>query len=181
VYPNIYACGDVAGPYQFTHAASHQAWYATVNALFSPWRNFKPDYRVLPYATFTEPEVARVGLNETDAKANHIPYEVTTYTLEDLDRAIVDEEASGWIKVLTVPGTDKILGTTIVGESAGELIHELALAMRHGIGLNKILSTVHVYPTLSEANKYVAGAWKRNHAPQQALKWLERYHAWMRA
>jgi pyruvate/2-oxoglutarate dehydrogenase complex dihydrolipoamide dehydrogenase (E3) component/uncharacterized membrane protein YdjX (TVP38/TMEM64 family) len=181
IYPNIYACGDVAGPYQFTHTASHQAWYATVNALFSPLRTFKADYRVIPWATFTEPEVARVGLNETDAREKNIPYDVTSYSLADLDRAIVDEAAHGMAKVLTVPGNDKILGASIVGERAGELMAEFILAMRHGLGLNKILGTIHVYPTLNEANKYVAGAWKRNHAPQQALKWLERYHAWMRA
>jgi pyruvate/2-oxoglutarate dehydrogenase complex dihydrolipoamide dehydrogenase (E3) component/uncharacterized membrane protein YdjX (TVP38/TMEM64 family) len=181
LYPNIYACGDVAGPYQFTHTASHQAWYATVNALFSPWRKFKADYRVIPWATFTEPEVARVGLNESEAKANHIRYEVTRYPLEDLDRAIVDEEAYGMVKVLTVPGRDKILGATIVGDRAGDLIVEFVLAMRNSIGLNKILGAIHVYPTLSEANKYVAGAWKRNHAPQKTLKWLERYHTRMRA
>jgi pyruvate/2-oxoglutarate dehydrogenase complex dihydrolipoamide dehydrogenase (E3) component/uncharacterized membrane protein YdjX (TVP38/TMEM64 family) len=181
IYPNIYACGDVAGPYQFTHTASHQAWYASVNALFSPFRTFKADYRVIPWATFTEPEVARVGLNETEAREKNIPYDVTTYGLQELDRAIVDEAAHGIAKVLTVPGKDKILGAAIVGERAGELIAEFILAMRHGLGLNKILGTIHVYPTLNEANKYVAGAWKRNHAPQQALKWLERYHAWMRA
>ncbi|MDB5922931.1 MAG: associated Golgi protein [Betaproteobacteria bacterium] len=181
LYPNIYACGDVAGPYQFTHTASHQAWYATVNALFSPWRKFKADYRVIPWATFTEPEVARVGLNESEAKANNIRYEVTRYPLEDLDRAIVDEEAYGMVKVLTVPGRDKILGATIVGDRAGDLIVEFVLAMRNSIGLNKILGAIHVYPTLSEANKYVAGAWKRNHAPQKTLKWLERYHTRMRA
>jgi pyruvate/2-oxoglutarate dehydrogenase complex dihydrolipoamide dehydrogenase (E3) component len=181
LYPNIYACGDVAGPYQFTHTASHQAWYATVNALFSPWRKFKADYRVIPWATFTDPEVARVGLNETEARANNIRYEVTRYRLEDLDRAIVDEEAYGMVKVLTVPGRDKILGATIVGDRAGDLIVEFVLAMRNRIGLNNILGTIHVYPTVSEANKYVAGAWKRNHAPQKTLKWLERYHARMRA
>jgi pyruvate/2-oxoglutarate dehydrogenase complex dihydrolipoamide dehydrogenase (E3) component len=180
-YPNIYACGDVAGPYQFTHTASHQAWYAVVNALFSPWRAFKADYRVVPWATFTEPEVARVGLNETDARAKNIDHEVTTYSLEELDRAIADEEAHGIVKVLTVPGKDRILGATIVGERAGDLIAEFVLAMRHGVGLNKILGTIHVYPTFAEANKYVAGVWKRNHAPHRALKWLERYHAWMRA
>ncbi|MGZ5093918.1 MAG: FAD-dependent oxidoreductase [Burkholderiales bacterium] len=181
LYPNIYACGDVAGPYQFTHTASHQAWYATVNALFSPWRKFKADYRVIPWATFTDPEVARVGLNEMEARANNIRYEVTRYRLEDLDRAIVEEEAYGMVKVLTVPGRDKILGATIVGDRAGDLIVEFVLAMRNRIGLNNILGTIHVYPTVSEANKYVAGAWKRNHAPQKTLKWLERYHSRMRA
>jgi pyruvate/2-oxoglutarate dehydrogenase complex dihydrolipoamide dehydrogenase (E3) component len=180
-YPNIFACGDVAGPYQFTHTASHQAWYATVNALFRPFRSFKADYRVIPWATFTEPEVARVGLNESEAREKNVAYELTTYRLDDLDRAIVDEEAHGLVKVLTVPGKDKILGATIVGDHAGDLIVEFILAMRHGIGLNKILGTIHIYPTLVEANKYVAGAWKRSHAPHKALAWLERYHAWMRA
>ena len=180
LYPNIYACGDVAGPYQFTHTASHQAWYAAVNALFGRFRKFRADYSVIPWATFTEPEVARVGLNETEAQEKGIAYEVTKYGLDDLDRAIADEEAHGFVKVLTVPGKDRILGATIVGEHAGDLIIEFILAMRHGLGLNKILGTIHIYPTLAEANKYAAGAWKRAHAPQRVLTWLERYHTWMR-
>jgi len=180
LYPNIYACGDVAGPYQFTHTASHQAWYAAVNALFGGLRKFRADYSVIPWATFTDPEVARVGLNETDAKALNTPYEVTTYGIDDLDRAIADEEAHGVVKVLTVPGKDRILGVTIVGEHAGDLIVEYISAMRHGIGLNKMLGTIHIYPTMAEANKYAAGAWKRAHAPQGLLKWVEKYHAWMR-
>jgi dihydrolipoamide dehydrogenase len=180
LYPNIYACGDVAGPYQFTHTASHQAWYAAVNSLFGRFRRFRADYSVIPWATFTDPEVARVGLNETEAKEKNVPYEVTTYGLDDLDRAIADEEAHGVVKVLTVPGKDRILGVTIVGEHAGDLIVEYISAMRHGIGLNKILGTIHIYPTLAEANKYAAGAWKRNHAPQNLLKWVEKYHSWMR-
>ncbi len=179
LYPNIYACGDVAGPYQFTHTAAHQAWYTAVNALFSPYRK-KADYSVIPWATFTEPEVARVGLNETEAREKNVPYEVTTYGLDDLDRAIADEEAHGLVKVLTVPGKDRILGVTIAGDHAGDLIIEYIAAMRHGIGLNKILGTIHIYPTLAEANKYAAGMWKKAHAPQTALRWLERYHAWMR-
>lgn len=180
IYPNIYACGDVAGPYQFTHTASHQAWYAAVNALFGGLRKFRADYSVIPWATFTDPEVARVGLNETEAVEKGVPYEVTAYGIDDLDRAIADEDARGVVKVLTVPGKDRILGVTIAGEHAGDLIVEFILAMRHGIGLNKILGTIHIYPTLAEANKYAAGAWKRNHAPQRLLKWVERYHAWMR-
>ena len=180
-YPNIYACGDVAGPYQFTHTASHQAWYAAVNALFGRWRKFKADYSAVPWATFTEPEIARVGLNESAAQRRGIAYEVTTYDRSDLDRAIADEDAYGWVKVLTVPGKDRILGATIVGHGAADLITEFTLAMRHGLGLNKILGTIHVYPTHSEANKYAAGAWKRAHAPRKLLAWVERYHAWMRA
>ena len=180
IYPNIYACGDVAGPYQFTHTASHQAWYAAVNALFGGVKKFRADYSVIPWATFTEPEVARVGLNETEAREKNIPCEVTTYGIDDLDRAIADSEAHGLVKVLTVPGKDKILGVTIVGEHAGDLIAEYIMAMRHGIGLNKVLGTIHIYPTMSEANKYVAGNWKRAHAPQGLLKWVQRYHAWMR-
>ena len=180
IYPNIYACGDVAGPYQFTHTASHQAWYAAVNALFGGVKKFRADYSVIPWATFTEPEVARVGLNETEAREKNIPCEVTTYGIDDLDRAIADSEAHGLVKVLTVPGKDKILGVTIVGEHAGDLIAEYIMAMRHGLGLNKVLGTIHIYPTMSEANKYVAGNWKRAHAPQGLLKWVQRYHAWMR-
>ncbi|AWI80274.1 pyridine nucleotide-disulfide oxidoreductase [Parazoarcus communis] len=179
-YPNIYAAGDVAGPFQFTHTAAHQAWYAAVNALFDPLKKFKADYSVIPWATFVEPEVARVGLNEQDAKAQGIAFEVTTYGIDDLDRAIADGEAHGFIKVLTVPGKDRILGVTIVGEHAGDLIAEYVLAMKQGIGLNKILGTIHIYPTLAEANKYVAGNWKKAHAPQQLLAWVERFHAWRR-
>lgn len=179
-YPNIYAVGDVAGPYQFTHTAAHQAWYAAVNALFGRLKKFRTDYAVIPWSTFTDPEVARVGLNEQEAKEQGIAYEVTTYHLDDLDRAIADSEAHGFVKVLTQPGKDKILGVTIVGEHAGDLIAEFVLAMKHGIGLNKILGTIHIYPTLAEANKYVAGAWKRAHAPQGVLRWLERFHAWNR-
>ncbi|HEY1286721.1 MAG TPA: FAD-dependent oxidoreductase [Burkholderiales bacterium] len=180
LYPNIYACGDVAGPYQFTHTASHQAWFAAVNALFGGLRRFRVDYSVVPWATFTDPEVARVGLNETDAKAQNIPYETTVYGIDELDRAIADEAGYGMVKVLTVPGKDRILGATVVAEHAGEQIAELISAMKHRIGLNKILGTIHIYPTLAEANKYAAGAWKKAHAPERVLRVLERYHAWTR-
>lgn len=180
IYPNIYAVGDVAGPFQFTHTAAHQAWYAAVNGLFGSIWKFRADYSVIPWATFTEPEIARVGLNEQDAGRQGIAYEVTTYPLEELDRAIADEEAHGLVKVLTVPGKDRILGVTIAGEHAGDLIAEFVFAMHHRLGLNKILSTIHIYPTLSEANKYAAGNWKRAHAPQRLLAWLKRYHAWRR-
>ena len=180
LYPNIFACGDVAGPYQFTHTAAHQAWYASVNALFGRFKRFRADYSVIPWATFTDPEVARVGLNETEAQERGIAYEATTYGIDDLDRAIADEEAHGFVKVLTVPGKDRILGATIVGERAGELIVEFIAAMRHGIGLNRVLGTIHIYPTFAEANKYAAGAWKKAHAPQGVLRGLEKFHAWMR-
>lgn len=179
-YPNIYAAGDVAGPFQFTHTAAHQAWYAAVNALFDPLKKFKADYSVIPWATFVEPEVARVGLNEQEAAEQGIACEVTTYGIDDLDRAIADGEAHGFIKVLTVPGKDRILGVTIVGEHAGDLIAEYVLAMKQGIGLNKILGSIHIYPTLAEANKYVAGSWKKAHAPQRLLAWVERFHGWRR-
>jgi pyruvate/2-oxoglutarate dehydrogenase complex dihydrolipoamide dehydrogenase (E3) component/uncharacterized membrane protein YdjX (TVP38/TMEM64 family) len=180
LYPNIYACGDVAGPFQFTHTAAHQAWYAAVNALLGGlWRK-RADYSVIPWATFTEPEVARVGLNETEAKQKGIAYEVSTYGIDELDRAIADEEAHGVVKVLTVPGKDRILGVTIAGEHAGDLIAEFVAAMSHGIGLNRILGTIHIYPTLAEANKYAAGVWKKAHAPQRLLGYVEKFHAWMR-
>lgn len=178
--PNILCAGDVAGPYQFTHTAGHQGWYAAVNALFSPFKSFKVDYRVIPWCTFTDPEVARVGLSEEEARQQLVPFEVTRYPLNDLDRAIADSETLGWVKILTVPGKDKILGVTIVGSHAGDLLAEYVLAMQHGIGLNKVLGTIHVYPTLAEANKMAAGTWKRNHAPQQLLAWVERFHAWRR-
>jgi pyruvate/2-oxoglutarate dehydrogenase complex dihydrolipoamide dehydrogenase (E3) component/uncharacterized membrane protein YdjX (TVP38/TMEM64 family) len=179
-YPNITACGDVAGPYQFTHTASHQAWYAAVNALFGGLKKFRADYSVIPWATFTDPEVARVGINEIEANEKNIPYETSIYGIDDLDRAIADSAAHGMVKVLTVPGEDKVLGATIVGEHAGDLIVEYIAAMRHGFGLNKILGTIHIYPTFAEANKYAAGAWKRAHAPAGLLRWVERYHAWRR-
>jgi pyruvate/2-oxoglutarate dehydrogenase complex dihydrolipoamide dehydrogenase (E3) component/uncharacterized membrane protein YdjX (TVP38/TMEM64 family) len=180
LYPNIYAAGDVAGPHQFTHTAAHQAWYAVVNALFGDFKRFKVDYSVIPWATFIEPEIARVGLNEQEAREQGIAYEITKYDIEDLDRAIADGTAHGLVKVLTVPGKDTILGVTIVGEHAGDLLAEFVLAMKHGLGLNKILGTIHTYPTLSEANKYAAGVWKRAHAPQRVLAWLDCYHTWKR-
>jgi pyruvate/2-oxoglutarate dehydrogenase complex dihydrolipoamide dehydrogenase (E3) component/uncharacterized membrane protein YdjX (TVP38/TMEM64 family) len=180
LYPNIYACGDVAGPFQFTHTAAHQAWYAAVNGLFGSLKKFRADYSVIPWATFTDPEVARVGLNETEAKEKGIAYEVSTYGIEELDRAIADEEAHGVVKVLTAPGKDRILGVTIAGEHAGDLIAEFVAAMRHRIGLNRILGTIHIYPTMAEANKYAAGVWKKAHAPQRVLRYVERFHAWMR-
>ena len=179
-FPNILAAGDVAGPYQFTHTAAHQAWYASVNALFGTFKKFKADYSVIPWATFIDPEVARVGLNEQEAKEKNIAYEVTRYGIDDLDRAIADSAAEGWVKVLTVPGKDRILGVTIVGVHAGDLLAEYVLAMKHGLGLNKILGTIHTYPTLAEANKYAAGEWKRAHQPVKLLEWVARLHAWRR-
>ncbi len=180
LYPNIYAAGDVAGPYQFTHTAAHQAWYAAVNALFGTFKKFKADYRVIPWATFIEPEVARVGLNEQDAREQNIEVEVTRYGIDDLDRAIADGAAHGFVKVLTAPGKDRILGVTIVGEHAADLLAEFVLAMKQGIGLNKILGTIHTYPTWAEANKYAAGEWKRAHTPEKLLAWVEKYHTWRR-
>jgi pyruvate/2-oxoglutarate dehydrogenase complex dihydrolipoamide dehydrogenase (E3) component/uncharacterized membrane protein YdjX (TVP38/TMEM64 family) len=179
-FPNILTAGDVAGPYQFTHTAAHQAWYASVNALFGQFKKFKADYRVIPWSTFIDPEVARVGINEQEAIEQNIDYEVTRYSIDDLDRAIADSAAHGFVKVLTVPGKDKILGVTIVSEHAGELLAEFVLAMKHGLGLNKILGTIHTYPTWAEANKYAAGEWKRAHAPQWAFKVLERFFSWQR-
>ncbi len=179
-YPNIYACGDVASPYQFTHMASHTAWYAAVNALFGTFRRYRANFDVVPWATFTDPEVARVGLNETDAKEKGIAYEVTTYGIDDLDRAIADGDAHGFVKVLTMPGKDRVLGATIVGEHAGELIVEFVMAMRHDIGLNQILGTIHIYPTFAEANKYAAGAWKRGRVTRGQWAVLEAFQAWRR-
>jgi pyruvate/2-oxoglutarate dehydrogenase complex dihydrolipoamide dehydrogenase (E3) component/uncharacterized membrane protein YdjX (TVP38/TMEM64 family) len=178
--PGVYACGDVAGPYQFTHMASHQAWYATVNGLFGRFRRFKVDYSVVPWATFTDPEAARVGLNETEAEQRGIAFEVTRYDIGDLDRAIADGEAHGFVKVLTEPGRDRILGATIVGYHAGELIGEFVTAMKHGIGLNKILGTIHIYPTLGESNKFLAGEWRKARKPEGLLSMVERYHRWQR-
>ena len=180
LYPNIYACGDVVGPYQFTHIASHQGWHASVNALFGTLKRFKVDYSVIPWTTFTSPEVARVGLSEDEAKRRGVACEVTRYSLEDLDRAITDEAAQGFVKILTAPGKDRILGVTIVGEHAGDLLAEFVLAMKHGLGLNKILGTIHTYPTWSEADKNAAGEWRRAHMPHALLDWIEKYHAWRR-
>jgi pyruvate/2-oxoglutarate dehydrogenase complex dihydrolipoamide dehydrogenase (E3) component/uncharacterized membrane protein YdjX (TVP38/TMEM64 family) len=176
IYPNIYAAGDVAGPYQFTHVAAHQAWYAAVNSLFGTFKKFAVDYRVIPWTTFIDPEIARVGLNEKDAIEQGIAYEVTKFDLAELDRAIVDGTAKGFVKVLTVPNKDKILGVTIVGDQAAELLAEYILAMKYNLGLNKILGTIHAYPTMSEANKYAAGEWKKAHAPKRVLDWLEKFH-----
>jgi len=173
---NMYACGDCVGPFQFTHVAAHQAWYCAVNALFSPFRKFAADYRVIPWVTFTDPEVARVGLSEDDAKKKNIDYEVTRYGVDDLDRAIAESNAHGFVKVLTVRGKDRILGATIVSHHAGELITEFVSAMKNGYGLNRILGTIHAYPTWSEANKYAAGVWKKAHAPEGALKWVAAFH-----
>lgn len=179
--PTVYACGDVAGPYQFTHMASHQAWYAAVNALFGSVHRFKVDYSVVPWATFTDPEVARVGLNEIDARRQGIAYEATCYELAEHDRALADGAARGFVKVLTVPGRDRVLGATIVGEHAGDLATVFILAMRHKLGLKKILATIHIYPTWAEANKFAAGAWRRAHAPERLLAWVEKYHRRKRA
>ncbi|MBT8115078.1 MAG: mercuric reductase [Arenicella sp.] len=179
--PNIFAAGDIAGPYQFTHTAAHQAWFAVVNALFGFVKKFKVDYRVIPWATFTMPEVARVGINEREAEQQNLDYEVTRYGIDDLDRAIADGEAYGFIKVITPRGKDRILGVTIVGHHAGDLISEYVLAMKHNIGLNKILGTIHLYPSLAESNKFVAGNWKREHQPHKLLAWVEKFHAWRRS
>lgn len=178
--PNIYCCGDVHGRYLFTHTAAHEAWYASVNALFGRFKKFKTDYNAIPWATYTDPEVARVGINEADAKMAGLEYEMVKYGIDDLDRAIADSENHGFVKVLTVPGRDKILGVTIVGNHAADVIAEFVLAMKHGIGLNKILGTIHIYPTMAEANKYAAGLWKKKHAPEKLLAWIGKYHTWMR-
>jgi pyruvate/2-oxoglutarate dehydrogenase complex dihydrolipoamide dehydrogenase (E3) component len=176
--PTIFACGDVAGPYQLTHAAGHQAWFAGVNALFGQFKKFAVDYKVMPQTIYVDPQLARVGLNEREAAEQRIDVEVTTYDLSDLDRAIADGNANGLVKVLTAPGTDRILGATILGPQAGELLTEFVTAMKHNLGLNKILAIIHSYPTLSEANKYVAGEWKRKHVPQRLLVWVEKYYRW---
>ena len=180
LYPNIFAAGDIVGPYQFTHVAAHQGWYAAVNGLFGHLKKFKVDYRVIPWTTFIDPEVARVGLNEQDAIDKGIDYEITRFEFEELDRAITDSATKGFIKVITPKGKDKILGVTVVSEHAGDLIAEFVLAMKHGLGLNKILGTIHSYPTWAEGNKYAAGEWKRAHAPETVLNWLEKYHTWRR-
>jgi pyruvate/2-oxoglutarate dehydrogenase complex dihydrolipoamide dehydrogenase (E3) component/uncharacterized membrane protein YdjX (TVP38/TMEM64 family) len=180
LYPNIFAAGDIVGPYQFTHVAAHQGWYAAVNGLFGNLKKFKVDYRVIPWTTFIDPEVARVGINEQEAIEKGIDYEITRFEFEELDRAITESANNGFIKVITPKGKDKILGVTVVSEHAGDLIAEFVLAMKHGLGLNKILGTIHSYPTWAEGNKYVAGEWKRAHAPEKVLNLLEKYHAWRR-
>ncbi|MBR9905677.1 MAG: FAD-dependent oxidoreductase, partial [Gammaproteobacteria bacterium] len=178
--PNIWACGDLAGPYQLTHAAAHQAWHAAVNALFGELKSFAVDYRYMPAVTYVQPEVARVGLNEKEAKAKSIEYEITRYAMAESDRAIAEGATEGFIKVLTVPGKDKILGATIVAENAGEWLGEFTLAMKHGLGLNKLLGTIHPYPTLGEAAKATAGVWKNAHKPERVLALLKHYFNWRR-
>lgn len=178
--PTIFCAGDAAGPYQFTHTAAHQAWYACVNALFGTFKKFRADYSIIPWCTFTDPEVARVGLNETEAKQQNIEHEVSVFKLAELDRAIAEGETDGWVKIITPPGKDKILGVTIVATHAGDLLAEYILAMKYGIGLNKILATIHPYPTLAEANKMAAGEWKKAHVPEKILAWLEKFHTWRR-
>ncbi|MDY6976252.1 MAG: FAD-dependent oxidoreductase [Pseudomonadota bacterium] len=178
--PNIFAAGDVVGPYQFTHVASHQAWYAAVNALFGIFKKFKVDYRVIPWTTFIDPEVARVGLSERDAAEQDIDVEVTRYEFAELDRAVAESARKGFIKVLTPPGKDKILGVTIVSEHAGDLLSEFVIAMKHDLGLNKILGTIHAYPTWAEGAKYAAGNWKRANAPEKLLSYVEKFHTWRR-
>jgi len=180
LHPNILACGDVAGPFQFTHAAGHQAWHASLNALFGGLHRIRPDRVAMPAVTYLEPEIARVGLNERDAKAQNVPYEVTRYDLGESDRAIVDDARAGFIKVLTPPGKDRILGATIVAARAGEMLAELTLAMHHGLGLKQVFGTIHPYPTYTEANRDIAGAWRNNHAPPWLFRWLARYHGWRR-
>ena len=178
--PTIFACGDAIGPYQFTHTASHEAWYASVNPLFSPFRKFKADYSLIPWTTFTDPEIGRVGLNEQEAERQGIEVEVTRYELEELDRALADEEGRGFVKVLTPPGKDRILGATIVGHHAGDLLAEFIAAMKWGKGLKSLMGTIHVYPTLTEANKFAASAWRKKHAPQGLLEWVGKLHAFRR-
>jgi len=180
VLPNVWACGDVTGPFQLTHAGAHQAWHATVNALFGEVTRFRVSYRALPAVTFTTPEVARVGLSEREARARGIDVEVTRYSLGELDRALAEGESRGFVKVLTPPGRDRILGATIVGEGAGEMLASFTLAMTRGIRLNRLLSTIHPYPTRSEAVKATAGVWKNAHKPERLLGWLARYFAWRR-
>jgi pyruvate/2-oxoglutarate dehydrogenase complex dihydrolipoamide dehydrogenase (E3) component len=160
--------------------AAHQAWYASINGLFSGFKKFKVDYSIVPWATFTDPEVARVGLSETEAKLKNIEYDVSRYEIDDLDRAIVDRENQGFVKIITQKNKDRILGVCIVGYHASELITEFILAMKHGLGLKAVLSTIHIYPTLTESNKYVAGEWRRAHAPEWVYPWLEKFHRWRR-
>jgi pyruvate/2-oxoglutarate dehydrogenase complex dihydrolipoamide dehydrogenase (E3) component len=178
--PSILACGDLVGPHRFTHMASHQAWYAAVNALFGGWRRFAVDYSVVPWVTFTDPEVGRVGLSEREARAQGVAFEVSRYQLAELDRALTDGAEEGFVKVLTAADGDRVLGATIVAAHAGEMIHEFVLAMKHGIGLNKLLGTIHVYPTFAEANKFAAGEWRKAHKPERLLRWVERYQRWLR-
>ena len=180
LYPNIFAAGDVSGAQQFTHFAAHQAWYAAVNALFGIFRRFRADYSIIPRVTYTDPEVAHAGLTEAEAKAQEMPHEIVRYDLGHLDRAVTESANQGFVKLLVAPGKDRILGATIAAHNGGEMLAEIVLAMKHGIGLDKVLGTIHAYPTMAEANKYAAGEWKKMHKPERVLRWLERYHAWRR-
>ena len=177
---NVYACGDIIGSYQFTHTAAHSGYYAAMNALFSPLHNRRVDWSVVPWCTFTHPEVARVGLSEDEARKKNLAFEVTKYGIDDLDRAIADENAVGFVKILTPPGSGKILGVTIVGEHAGDLLHEYIVAMKNGLKLSGIISAIHIYPTLAEANKFAAGEWQKNHIPPWLLNVAKRISDWRR-
>jgi pyruvate/2-oxoglutarate dehydrogenase complex dihydrolipoamide dehydrogenase (E3) component len=179
--PHILCAGDVAGKQQLTHGGSHEAWYASINALARPFRTYRADYRVLPRITYTEPELAAVGLTEAEANAQSLSFDVTRYDLDDLDRAIAESEAHGFVKILTVKGSDRILGATIVGQHAGEILAEVTFAMKHNMGLRKILQTIHPYPTWAEANKYTAGQYGLARKPERLLKWAERWFRWQRA
>ncbi|MXZ43622.1 MAG: FAD-binding protein [Gammaproteobacteria bacterium] len=177
---SVFACGDVVGPYQFTHMAAHQAWFASMNALTRPFWRLKLNDKIVPWAIFTDPELARVGVSENDATRLRIPHEVTKYSFAELDRAVAEGTSKGFVKLITKPGKDTLLGACIVGPSAGELISSCINAMRHGYGVNSILSTIHVYPTRMEAVRLAAGRLRRAQAPPSLLKLAERLNALLR-
>jgi len=176
--PSIFACGDVVGPYQFTHMAGQQARAVIQNALL-PLKT-RMDYRVVPWATFTEPEVARVGLSEEEAAAQGVAHRVIKVPLAGIDRAVCDGDTEGFLKILTPPGRDGILGATLVGPHAGDLLHEVVLAMRARLRLRDIASTVHIYPTLAEVFRRAADEARKESFTPRLQKWFAAYFRWRR-
>jgi pyruvate/2-oxoglutarate dehydrogenase complex dihydrolipoamide dehydrogenase (E3) component len=176
--PSIWAVGDVAGPYQFTHWANYQARIVIRNALFPG--SWSCDFATVPWTTFTEPEVARVGLSEADARRDGIGYDLFTASFEDNDRALCDGEPEGFVKVLARKGRGDILGAAIVHANAGELLAELVLAKKHGLRLAKLSTPIHVYPTLAETNRAVGDAYLRGRLRPSMRRVLAALFAWLR-
>jgi pyruvate/2-oxoglutarate dehydrogenase complex dihydrolipoamide dehydrogenase (E3) component len=174
--PHIFAAGDIAGGHQFTHLADHHARVIVRNVLI-PWIQTKADTPVLPWCTYTSPEVARVGLSEDEARKRGVPYDVWLQPLSEVDRAVVESEESGFAKVLTAHGSDRILGATIVAERAGDLLHEVVLAMKAGVGLKAISGTIHAYPTFAEVTRRVADRYQKSRltpVARRTFAWLLR-------
>jgi pyruvate/2-oxoglutarate dehydrogenase complex dihydrolipoamide dehydrogenase (E3) component len=181
--PSIYAAGDICSRYKFTHAADAMAQIVIQNALFPHPFGLgyaSVDSLVMPWCTFTEPEVAHVGMYEKEAQEKGLDVETYTYTLDEVDRAILDGEDEGFARVHIQKGTDKILGATIVAAHAGEMISEFSVAMKTGAGAKAIAGTIHPYPTQAEVNKKVINLWRKAHFTQRTREFLIKLFAWMR-